>query len=61
MIESYGNGANQVTYILSSIKGIMMRMIFHNEKIELNKLPESVLNQEHLSCKFMPGKNELQG
>jgi len=41
MTESHGYEAKWITYILSKHKGIMMRMTFYNEKIELNKLPEN--------------------
>jgi len=42
MIESNGHEANWITYILSKHKGVIMRMAFHNEKTELNKLPEFI-------------------
>jgi len=61
MIESHGDQVKWITYILSKHKGNMMRMIFHNEKTELNKLPKSLFHQEHVSFKFMLGKNRLQG
>jgi len=55
MIESYEHEMIKPLTSFQSIKGIIMRVTFNNEKTKLNKLPESLPPKGHVSYRFMPG------